>query len=329
MAQVANTVSTQASRGQREDLIDAIYNVDPFETPLLTNAPKTKTTAVNHEWQTDTLAAASDANQQVEGDDADFSEAARPQTVRIGNRTQISRKIVSVTGTQEEVLKAGRRSELAKELLKMGRELRRDMESSLTANNSKVTGLAATAAELAGLGAWMATNVSLGAAGANPPLVNGFPDGLGIGGAGTVGRTDSGTPRAFTEALLKAVIRECWDAGGNPNWIMTGSLNKQRLSEFSGVATKFQNVENRVIMAGADIYVSDFGRLVAIANRFQRARDAWVLQRDMWAVSFLRNIRLLELARTGDAEKRMLVVEYTFEARNERSSGLVADLTTV
>ncbi len=321
MAQIANTVSTQASRGQREDLIDAIYNVDPFETPLLTNAPKTKTTAVNHEWQTDTLAAASATNAQVEGDDADFAEAARPQTVRIGNRTQISRKIVSVTGTQEEVLKAGRRSELAKELLKMGRELRRDMESSLTANNAKVTGLAATPAEVAGLGAWMATNVSLGAGGANPALVNGFTD----GGAA---RTD-GTQRGFSEALLQTVIRECWDSGGNPNWIMTGSLNKQNLSAFSGVATKFQNVENRVIMAGADIYVSDFGRLVAIANRFQRARDAWVLQRDMWAVSFLRNIRLLELARTGDAEKRMLVVEYTMEARNERSSGLVADLTTV
>ncbi len=320
MAQTANTVSTTASRGQREDLIDAIYNVDPFETPLITNAPKTKATAVNHEWQTDTLAAASATNAQIEGDDADFSTAARPQTVRIGNRTQISRKIVSVTGTQEEVLKAGRRSELAKELLKMGRELRRDMESSGTANNAKVTGSSGTAAEMGGLGAWMSTNTSFGAGGSDPAEVNGFTD-------GNNPRVD-GTQRAFTEALLKVVIRECWDAGGNPNWIMTGSANKQALSAFSGVATKFQNVENRVIMAGADIYVSDFGRLVAIANRFQRARDAWVLQRDMWALSFLRNIRLLELARTGDAEKRMLIVEYTMEARNERSSGLVADLTT-
>lgn len=327
MAQTANTVSTTASRGQREDLIDAIYNIDPYETPFLTNCPKVKATAVNHEWQTDTLAAASSTNAQIEGDDADFSTAARPQTVRIGNRTQISRKIVSVTGTQEEVLKAGRRSELAKELLKMGRELRRDMESSLTANNAKVTGGSSTAAETAGLGAWIAANASLGAGGANPPLVNGFTDGLGIGGAGTVGRTD-GTQRAFTETLLKTVIRSAWDNGGNPTWIMLGSHNKQTLSGFSGVATKFQNVENRVITAGADIYVSDFGRLVAIANRFQRARDAWVLQKDMWAVAFLRNIRLIELARTGDAEKRMLIVEYSQEARNERSSGIVADLTT-
>ncbi len=326
MAQVANTVSTTASRGQREDLIDAIYNVDPFETPVLTNAPKTRASAVNHEWQTDTLAAASATNAQIEGDDADFSSAARPQTVRLGNRTQISRKIVSVTGTQEEVLKAGRRSELAKELLKMGRELRRDMESSLTANNGKITGTNVLAAEIAGFGAWFATNTSLGAGGADPGLVNGFTDGTGVGAG--IGRTD-GTPRAFTEALLQTVIRECWDSGGNPNWIMTGSANKQNLSAFSGIATKFQNVENRVIMAGADIYVSDFGRLVAIANRFQRARDVFVIQRDMWAVSFLRNIRLLELARTGDAEKRMLVVEYTMEARNERSSGAIFDLTTV
>lgn len=316
MAQIANTVSSTVAIGNREDIVDAIYNIDPFETPLLTNAPKTKATSNEHDWQTDSLAAAVSNNYQIEGDDADFSTAARPVTVRLRNYTAIARKIVSVTGTQEEILKAGRRSELAKELLKMGRELRRDMESALCDNNAKVQGTNVLAAEHASLGAWMATNTSFGAGGADPSPVD-----------GTDARTD-GTQRAFTEALLKSVIASCWINGGNPNWIMTGAVNKQALAEFSGIATKFQNVENRTIIAGADIYVSDFGRLIAMPNRFQRARDAWVLQRDMWAVSFLRNIKLLELDRTGDAEKRMLVVEYTLEARNEKSSGLVADLTT-
>ena len=316
MAQIANTVSSTSAVGNREDLVDAIYNIDPFETPFLTNCPKTKAKSNEHDWLTEGLVAASDSNAFIEGDDADFAGAARTTPTRLRNYTQISRKLVSVTGTQEEILKAGRRSELAKELLKMGRELRTDMESSLTANKAKVAPTNSVAGILAGLGAWIATNTSFDAGGSDPSPVD-----------GTDPRND-GTQRAFVESLLKTVVAQAWINGGNPNWVMTGAVNKQSLSEFSGVATKFQNVENKTIIAGADLYVSDFGRLIAMPNRFQRARDAWVLQKDMWAVSFLRNIRLLELNRTGDAEKRMLVVEYTLEARNEKSSGLVADLTT-
>lgn len=316
MAQIANTVSSTRAVGNREDLSDFIYNVDPYETPGLTSFPKVKATSDEHDWQTDTLAAAVSTNAQIQGDDADFSEAERPVTVRLRNYTQISRKLVSVTGTQEEILKAGRRSELAKELLKMGRELRRDMETTIFANRARSQGTASAAARLATLSSYVGTNTSFGTGGGDPTSL-----------LGANARTD-GTQRPFSEALLKPVIASCWINGGNPNWIMTGAVNKQTLSEFSGIATKFQDVENRTIIAGADIYVSDFGRLIAMPNRFQRARDAWVLQRDMWAIAFLRNIRLLELDRTGDAEKRMLVVEYTLEARNEKASGLVADLTT-
>ena len=318
MAAPANTVSSFVAIGNREDLIDAIYNVDPYDTPGLTNFPKVRATGIEHDWQTDTLAAAAGDNHHVEGDDADFSQASRPVTVRLRNISQISRKIVSVTGTQEEVLKAGRRSELAKELLKMGRELRRDMETTLFQNQDKETGDATTARELGSILSYMGTNTSSGTGGADPSTLDG--DNL---------RTDAapGNRRPFTEALLKTVISSCWVAGGNPNWIMTGAVNKQRLSEFSGVATKFQNVEDKTIIAGADIYVSDFGRLVAMPDRFMRTHDVLVLQRDLWAVAFLRNMRLLELNRTGDAEKRMLVVEYTLEARNEKASGGIFDLT--
>lgn len=316
MAQIANTVSTTTANGNREDLVDAIYNTDPFDTPFLTNCPKVPAKNSVHDWQTDSLAAASGDNKQIEGDDANFSTAARPATVRLSNNTQISRKLVSVTGTQEAVLHAGRRSEIAKELLKMGRELRRDIETTLLQNNAKVTAGSSTAGEVAGVPAWMITNTSFGGgSGADPT------------GDGTDARTD-GDQRVFTETLLKGVIASCWDNGGNPNWIMTGSINKQALSEFSGVATKFQDASDKTIVAGADIYISDFGKLVAMPNRFQRARDALILQKDMWAVSFLRNIQMTELDRTGDAEKRMLITEYTMEARNEKSSGIVADLTT-
>lgn len=76
------------------------------------------------------------------------------------------------------------------------------------------------------------------------------------------------------------------------------------------------------------VYESDFGILKVVPNRFQRARDGWVINEDLWAVAFLRPVKIEDLAKTGDAEKKMIITEYTLEARNEAGSGLIADLTT-
>lgn len=315
MAQIANTVSSTAAVGNREDLVDVIYNIDPHETPGVSLFDDIPAEATNHEWLTGSLTAASATNAQIEGNDADFSTAARPAEVRVGNRVQTAWKLVSVTGMQEAVKKAGRKSELAKELFKMGRELRTDIESSIFANNAKVTGNSSTAAECAGAGAWVATNESVGSGGSAPT------------GDGTDARTD-GTQRALTETLLKAVILGCWTNGGQPDWIIAGGFNKQAISGFDGIATKYQDAASGKIIAGVDFYQSDFGMMKVIANRFSRARDCWVLQKDLWAVAYVRKMFVKKLAPTGDAEKRMLIADFTLESRNESGSGIVADLTT-
>ncbi|MEZ5935826.1 MAG: DUF5309 family protein [Alphaproteobacteria bacterium] len=316
MAQIANTVSTTAAVGNREDLVNTIWNIDPHETPGLTLFDRITADAVNHEWLTGSLTAAG-SNAQIEGNDADFSTAARPAEVRVGNRVQTAWKIVSVTGMQEAVKKAGRKSELAKELFKMGRELRTDIEWAIFSNVAKVTGNSSTAAKSAGMGAWVATNDVLGSAGspASPT------------GDGTDARTD-GTQEAFTEARLKTAILGCWTNGGQPDWLIMGGFNKQVFSGFDGIATKYQNAESGKIIAGVDYYESDFGMMKAIADRFSRARDVWVLQADLWAVGFVRNMFVKKLGPTGDAEKRMLICDFTLEARNESGNGLVADNTT-
>jgi hypothetical protein len=64
-----------------------------------------------------------------------------------------------------------------------------------------------------------------------------------------------------------------------------------------------------------------------IPNRFMRTRDCLVLNWSYWSVDWLRPIRQVELAKTGDAEKRMMLGEYTLSAKNEASSGGVFDLT--
>lgn len=310
----ATSTDTYDQVGIREDLVDAIYNIDPVETPFLSMAPRVNVKNTLHEWQTDSLDSAAD-NTAIEGADASFAPA--DPTVRLNNRTQISQKTVMISGTLEATDRAGRDREMTYQMLKRGQELKRDMETTLVGTNkAKVVGNATTARELASVEAWLATNTSRGATGADPT------------GDGTDAATD-GTQRAFTEGLLEGVIDSIWEAGGKPETILVGSFNKRAMNAFVGRATSTDHpAKDKSIISAMDVYVSDYGDLKVVPDRFSRARTAFVLQRDKWAVGFLRNMQTYDIARTGDAEKKQLLVEYTLEARNEKSSGVVADLTT-
>jgi len=317
MAQITNTYSQYDAKGKREDLSDIIYSISPTDTPFMSNIGKNKATAVYHEWQTDALKAAASDNHQIEGDEVAFD--AMVATTRVGNRTQISRKAVIVSGTLEAVSKAGRNNEMAYQISKASKELKRDMETTLLLNQAPVTGNDTTARKLAGIETWIATNTNKASAGSPTPA---DPT-----GDGTDVRV-VGTQRAFTEAQLKDVVKKCWDSGGDPSMIMLGSFNKQKLSGFTGGSTRFDPAENKRLVASVDIYESDFGALTAVPNRFQQARSAYVLQPDMFAVSFLRDFQLADLAQSGDAQKKFLLAEYTLESRNQAASGGIFDLTT-
>ena len=312
MAQPTNTFDTYDSVGEREDLSDVIYNISPTDTPFLSSAAKTTSTAVLHEWQTDALASASTSNAVIEGDEATLD--AVTATTRLSNSCQIMDKTVVISGTQEAVDKAGRASELAYQIAKKAKELKRDMEAQITTNNAEVTGSATAAREMGSLGAWVATNDVMGTSGTS-------------GSVGNTARTD-GTQRAFTEDLLKSVIKSVWNEGGDPTMIMVGPFNKQKLSGFTGNSTRFDAGADATLYTSVDVYASDFGQLQVVPNRFSRDRDAYVLDMNYWAIAFLRDFTMHELSKTGDSEKRQLLVEATLESRNEAASGMVADLTT-
>ena len=313
MAQPTNTFDTYDSVGEREDLSDVIYSIAPTDTPFLSSAAKTKATAVLHEWQTDSLAAAVTNNAVIEGDEATLD--ASTATTRLSNSSQIMDKTVVITGTQESVDKAGRASELAYQIAKRAKELKRDMEATITGNIAEVAGNSSTARKMGTLGSWVTTNDDLAS------------DGASGAGAGNAAHTD-GTQRAFTESQLKSVIKSVWNAGGDPSMIMCGPFNKQKLSGFTGNSTRFDAGADATLYTSVDVYASDFGQLQVVPNRFSRDRDAYVLDMEYWAVAFLRDFSMHELAKTGDSEKRQLLVEATLESRNEAASGLIADLTT-
>jgi hypothetical protein len=313
MAQPTNTFDTYDSVGEREDLSDVIYSISPTDTPFLSSAAKTQASAVVHEWQTDALAAAVTNNAVIEGDEATLD--ASTATVRLSNSAQIMDKTVVITGTQESVDKAGRASEIAYQIAKKAKELKRDMEATITGNIAEVTGSASAARKMGTLGAWVITNDDKAA------------DGTTGSGLGNTKRTD-GTQRAFTEASLKSVIKSVWNAGGDPSMIMCGPFNKQKLSGFTGNSTRFDAGADATLYTSVDVYASDFGQLQVVPNRFSRDRDAYVLDMEYFGIAFLRDFSMHELAKTGDSEKRQLLVEATLESRNEAASGLVADLTT-
>jgi hypothetical protein len=324
MALVTGTATRYDMKGLRESLHDRIYNISPEECPFIMGAgrgPAAKQTL--EEWQTDTLAAADGTNAQLEGDDASFATPAA--TVRVGNYCQIMRKTLILSDTLEVVDKAGRQSELAYQLAKRGAEIKRDLETVCLRAQAGDAGGTGTARTLAGLNAWIKSNVDYHTTtGGNPTYTSGVPSAV---------RTD-GTLRAFTETIAKSVIQSCWTNGANPNTIMVGPVNKQRVStDFAGIATRNFDLSNAspspmAAIASIDVYVSDFGALRVIPNRFQRERDAWFLDFEYVELRYLRPLSQVKLAKTGDAEKRMMVQEVTLCVKQEAALGLAADLTT-
>jgi len=312
------TYQTYTAIGQREDLSDVIYNISPTETPFLNSVGKTKATAVYHEWQTDSLAAVNTSNAAVEG--ATASDATISPTTRVGNRTQISQKTIKISGTLDAVNKAGRKSEKAYQLAKASSEIKRDMEAILLSNQVAAAGSSSVARTLGGLQAWLNTNYSGGTSGT-------------AGSLGTTARV-TGTDRAFTATILNTVMQSAYTAGGSPTMLLVTPAQKVVASTFSGIATRYRDVpanQQAQIVNAADVYVSDFGVIQIVPDRFIPNADnddtAFLLDTEMAAVAYLRPFQTNELAQVGDADLTQLLVEYTLEVKNEAAHGIMSDLT--
>ena len=320
MAQpLTNTFTTFASIGNREDLVDTIYNISPTDTPFQANVAKVKASAKFHEWQTDVLAAAA-TNAVIEGYDvlnSGFSFQAVTPTVRLGNRTQISEKDVQVTGSQDAINKAGRKREMVYQLLKKSKELARDMELTLCGNYAIATGNFSVPASLRGVETW-----------AGVTTTNNYSQGTGGSVSSSGAAKTDGTQRALTETLLKSAIQGAWTNGGDIDLIMTGPFNKTVVSTFTGNNTRTQDTSDKKLISVIDVYVSDFGTHKVVANRFSRDRTVHALMTDMWAVANLRPKQTIDLAKTGDNEKAMILCEYTLESRNDSGNAWVFDCTT-
>jgi hypothetical protein len=333
MAVITDTFLTYDAKGIREDLSDLISDISPTQTPFISNIGTRSAEQTYFEWQTDALSAAS-ATPVVEGQDLGTFTAVTP-TARLGNYCQINMVDFIISGTEQKVEKAGRSSEVAYQAAKAAKELKRNVEKAALLNGvGAVVGGTAIARVTAGFPGWLKTNET--STNVTAPSYSGSTP----TGAAQVWKS-FGTPTAFTEAMLKTTMQECYSSGGEPSMLMVSPFNKTAVSAFSGIASSRYNVdgaEPSVIIGAADIYVSDFGNLSVVPNRFfTTVIDAgagslmndWALLVDTDEVKMatLRPYQMKDLASTGDADKRMMLVEWGLQVNNEAAHGIVAGIT--
>lgn len=317
MAQPTNTFSSYDAKGIREDLSDIIDRTEREECPFYSTIGRSKATQRIHEWQTQALAAAVDDNAVLEGDEATM-DAATP-TVRVNNRTQISDKTATVSGSVETFDKAGRASEMDYQVILKGLELKRDLEKQMLSNKASVAGTDTLPSQSGGFAAWLTSNVSAASDGAN----GGFASSTSL----VVARTD-GTLRQFAESHINGVMELAFDAGARPTVMMLPAALKTRFSEFTGIADLRREVGDKeaTIVGGADAYISNFGKLTVVPQSFMRSRDAIIYDPKKVKMAVARPMKSWELAKTGDTEKRQILVEYTLEVSNEKAHCLVTDV---
>lgn len=325
MAQVSGTTDTYDLIGIAEDVEDAISNISPTETPVYTMAKKKKATNTFHQWQTDALAAAA-ANRQIEGDDAAFTTAT--PTTMLGNYTQIIRKTVIVSRTADTVKKYGRAKELARLVTKYGKEWKRDAEFALVQNQASSAGGTGTARSSAGLESCIAGNRILPTT-SNNGTTPGYSGG--VWAAPTDG-TATGAGSTLTEAYLQSGIQAAWDDGGDPSVIMCGMYQKRAVAAFGGAAkyagfyNPNQGKSQGAVIGGVDVYVSDIGEHKIVLNRYMRTRTLFGIDPEYVSVATLDGVQLSDLAKTGDAEKKMLIGELCLVVDNPDAHFKVQDL---
>ncbi len=321
-ATVAATKVFDMSGGPlREDLEDIIYDISPMDTIFLTRASRSRVKSTLHEWQTDSLTAAA-KNAAIEGDA--FTAVARTLPSRLKNNTQISRKDFEVTGTARAVDAAGFKEMLAYHTARAGKELKRDIEVSLLQNYAGTAGSSVLARTSSAVETWIYTDnhikQSTQTTATTPAPV-----------AGVAQTVTDGTAVAFTSTELDAMITQAWSCGGEIDTIMCGPTMYQKISTFTSLATRFRDVGSRQqaqIIGAADVYVSFAGSHNIIVSRWCRATTVLALDMKTWGVGYLRPFQTVEVAKIGDADRRMILAEWTLIAKSPTANAKITNVTS-
>ncbi|MBO5492966.1 MAG: DUF5309 family protein [Pyramidobacter sp.] len=283
--------------GKDVDITDLITNISPTETPLMTLLGKADAAkGVIHSWEEDKLRDPAE-NAKVEG--FDYSVDTKDEPRLLDNVCQIFAAGYGVTKTSQAVHRKNIKNKMAYNMRAAMKEIALDVEYALINNENKVTGNDDTARKMGGLPYFVKTNV----------MDNG------------------GTARPLTWDLINSTIEAVKAAGGSPDHIVVSLRNKRVISSLLPInTTRNADIGNKKIGAVIDVFVSDFGVLNVLPDRWLGNADVYVLSSEYFGLSYLRPFKTEELPNTSDALKKEIVGELTLEARAEKASARITDL---
>jgi hypothetical protein len=298
------TYQTFQQVGIKENISDVITNLTPTTTPFQSNIGTEKIHNVLFQWQEDSLRSAA-SNAQVEGADPTFITAV--PTVMRNNVTQILNEAVVVSDTAETVTVYGRAKEMAYQMMKSSKSVKRDLELTLIGNaQTLVSGNSTTARQMNSAQQMVsAANISYAGAATN-----------------------------LTEALLLTNLQAVFTSGADPTRVMVTPSNSVIIASFAQAAGRYRTIpgektgDTSGIVNVVNFYVRPFGEVKIEINRFIKAKNTLVYDPKMWTKCMLRPWTREALAKTGDATKQMIISEQSLKHKNYLASGFIIDNAT-
>lgn len=331
--------NTTVAVGTKEDLADVIYNVDPFETPVMNSIGRGSAHNIRYDWQVDENGKGN-ATATIVAEGHDFVQQDQLATDRIGSIMQINERGFGITGTEEATMKAGRGSELAYQMAKVSKKLKMDIEMQLAGGHHQYTdngGNLATARKTPSVSSWLSQNVvhvdptnqSTLTGDAKTPTV-GVTNGRGVWSEHATVNAAGELTEAHLQSLLTGIYM---NSGKAPNTLIVDPLTKTKISNtFVGRATGQlqQAAKDTSVQSVVDVYVSDFGTLRIMPSRYiggdlTRGGMALAIDTSQFSMDFLRPFNTYDLPKVGDHTRKALNVEWGLRCNNELSSGMILD----
>jgi hypothetical protein len=312
MAKVTNALSTYGVVGNREDLSNAIYNIDPFDTPVMSASRRRNAKQRQFDWQTENLPTVDTDNAQFEG--FELERTASQPTIRLSNVTQISKRDATVTGSQEASDHAGKGSEMAHQMALKSKVLKSDMEAIMSGRQARNDGDDSTARRTEAIAHFIARGRDRNNVQGN--AVIGYTTGLPTAATDAFSAVSSGNQVVFSEIMLGDGMQRAYDNGASPSVLIVPPAIKRSVSTFKGRNSTQVMVGKTEVVATVDVIATDFGRVKVIPSRWIPTDTSLLIDPDYVAVAFFRNFRQIPIAKIGDADTRLILSEWGVEMRN-------------
>lgn len=275
--------------------MDIITNISPDETPLMNKFGRSKVTGMVHSWLTDSLGTPGE-NAQLENQP--FSSTPATPRVKLSNNIQIFMRDCMVSDSQEAVLKAGVKSEMAYQLQKTLKMIALDVEYAIV-NNSDfdtttmvggVAGDATTQGKMGGVPAFNYVNEVTG---------------------------------ALTEEHLNDAIQAAWAVGGTPDICVVSGANKRIISGFTGNADRQRSADSTKVKQIVDVYESDFGLVNMVLHRLQSDDRVDLLQTEYWKLAYLIPFKTYERPKDSLMNGKVVTGQLTLECRSPEANSFI------